>query len=64
MVGEPEVFYSGVFENVGGRSYAIHPDGERALVISSENLASSIRVITNWFSKVERLIRESESDSD
>ena len=64
IVGEPQVFYSGVFENVGGRSYAIHPDGERALVISSENLASSIRVITNWFSKVERIIQENRSDSD
>lgn len=58
ILGEPEVFYSGVFENVGGRSYAIHPDGKRALVISSENLASSIRVVTNWFSKVERIIQD------
>ena len=63
IVGEPQVFYSGVFENVGGRSYAIHPDGERALVISSENLASSIRVVTNWFSKVERIIQDDESVS-
>ena len=58
ILGEPEVFYSGVFENVGGRSYAIHPDGKRALVISSEDLASSIRVVTNWFAKVERIIQD------
>ena len=61
-IGEPQVFYSGFFENVGGRSYAIHPDGERALVIRSENLASSIRVVSNWFAKVEQLIEESEAE--
>lgn len=60
-IGEPRVFYSGVFENVGGRSYAIHPDGERALVIRSENLASSIRVVSNWFAKVEQLIQQNEA---
>jgi Tol biopolymer transport system component len=62
-IGEPQVFYSGTFENVGGRSYAVHPDGHRALVIHSENLTSSIRVVTNWFAKVERLIQESESET-
>jgi Tol biopolymer transport system component len=62
-IGEPEVFYAGTFENVGGRSYAVHPDGERALVIHSENLSSSIRVVTNWFTKVERLIQESEAET-
>jgi len=61
QIGEPQIFFSGVFENVGGRSYAIHPDGERALVIRSENLASSIRVVSNWFAKVEQLIQESEA---
>jgi len=64
QIGEPQVFYSGVFENVGGRSYAIHPDGERALVIRSENLASSIRIVSNWFAKVEQLIRESEAEAE
>lgn len=63
-IGEPQVFYSGTFENVGGRSYAVHPDGERALVIHSENLTSSIRVVTNWFAKVERLIQESEAETN
>jgi len=64
QIGEPQIFYSGVFENVGGRSYAIHPDGERALVIRSENLASSIRVVSNWFAKVEQLIQESEAKAE
>jgi len=61
-LGEPEVFYAGTFENLGGRSYAVHPDGERAMVIHSKNLSSSIRVVTNWFAKVERMIRESEAE--
>lgn len=63
-IGEPQVFYSGTFENVGGRSYAVHPDGQRALVIHSENLTSSIRVVTNWFAEVERLIQESKSEAN
>jgi len=63
-IGEPEVLYAGTFENVGGRSYAVHPDDERALVIHAENLSSSIRVVTNWFAKVERLIQESEAKTN
>ena len=60
-IGEPQVFYEGEFVNVGGRSYDISPDGERALVITaSEGTARSIRVITNWFDEVERKIRASE----
>lgn len=61
-IGKPEVFYSGTFENVGGRSYALHPDGDRALVIRSENLSSSVRVVTNWFDHVDRLIREADAE--
>ena len=60
-LGEPQVFFEGEFVNVGGRSYDISPDGERALVISaSEGTASSIRVITNWFDVVERVISANE----
>ena len=60
-IGEPQVFYEGEFVNVGGRSYDISPDGERALVITaSEGTARSIRVITNWFDRVERIISASE----
>jgi len=63
-IGEAEVLYAGTFENVGGRSYDIHPDGERAVVIHSENLSSSIRVVTNWFAKVERLVHQSEAETN
>jgi len=59
-VSRPRVFYAGVFENVSGRSFDVHPDGERALVIQSEDLASSIRLVTNWFADVEKIIGESE----
>ena len=59
-VSRPRVFYTGVFENVSGRSFDIHPDGERALVIQSEDLATSVRLVTNWFAEVEKIVRESE----
>ena len=59
-VGQPRVFYAGVFENVSGRSYDIDPNEERALVIRSDDLAPSMRVVTNWFGRVEAIIRESE----
>ena len=63
-IGEPQLFYSGTFENISGRSYAVHPDGDRALVIHARNLSPSIRVVTNWFAKVDRMIRESEAHSN
>ncbi|MDX1508021.1 MAG: hypothetical protein R3358_07060 [Woeseiaceae bacterium] len=55
-IGAPEVFLAVEFENVANRSYDIHPDGERALVIKGENLASSVHVVTNWFDEVGRMI--------
>ncbi len=63
QIGEPEVFFEGEFENINNRSYDVHPDGQRALVIRGENIASSIRVVTNWFSEVERIILENEASS-
>lgn len=61
-IGEPQVFFAGEFENVSHRSYDVHPDGRRSLVIrGGKNTASSIRVVTNWFSEVERLVREGEA---
>lgn len=60
-IGEPQVFFEDEFVNVGGRSYDISPDGERALVITaSDGTAASIRVITNWFDEVERIISANE----
>ncbi len=61
QIGEPEIFFKGEFENISNRSYDVHPDGQRALVIRGENIASSIRVVTNWFSEVERMILENEA---
>lgn len=60
-IGEPQIFFAGEFENVSHRSYDVHPDGRRSLVIrGGKNTASSIRVVTNWFSEVERLVWEEE----
>ena len=61
QIGEPEIFFEGEFVNIGGRSYDVHPDGQRALVIRADSRAGSIRVITNWFSEVERMISENEA---
>ena len=62
-IGEPEIFYEGSFVNVGGRSYDIGPNGERALVIrASEDTTRSLRVVTNWFGEVERILSASESE--
>ncbi len=63
QIGEPEIFFEGEFENINNRSYDVHPDGQRALVIRGENNASSIHVVTNWFSEVERMVLENESAS-
>jgi Tol biopolymer transport system component len=62
-IGEPDSFFRGEFENVGGRSYDVHPDGQRVLVIRADNAMASIRVVTNWFGEVERVIRENEAAS-
>jgi len=62
VLGEPRVFYAGSFVNVGGRSFDIHPDGSRALVIEGpKDTATSIRLITNWLDEVERIVSASES---
>ncbi|MCH8931221.1 MAG: PD40 domain-containing protein [Proteobacteria bacterium] len=63
QIGEPEIFFDGEFENINNRSYDVYPDGQRALVIRGENITSSIRVVTNWFSEVERMIIENEASS-
>ena len=61
VIGEPEVFFEGEFVNLGGRSYDVDADGQRALVIGdAENTTSSLRVITNWFDIVEQLVSENE----
>jgi serine/threonine-protein kinase len=63
QIGEPEVYFDGEFENISNRSYDVHPDSQRALVIRGKNNASSIHVVTNWFSEVERMILENEASS-
>ena len=60
-IGAPEVFFEGEFVNVGGRSYDIDRKGQQALVLRDVSTSSSsVRVITNWFDIVERMVAESE----
>ncbi len=63
-IGEPEVFFEGEFVNVSGRSYDIHSNGQQGLVIRDISATgSSVRVITNWFDMVERMVAETERSS-
>jgi serine/threonine-protein kinase len=58
-IGAPEVFYEGDFVNVGGRSYDIPSDEERALVIDGGAAATTmLNVVQGWLAEVERLIEE------
>jgi serine/threonine-protein kinase len=56
--GDPELIIEGPYLNVGGRSYDLHPDGERFLMIDVPRVESSdrIHIITNWAAEVERLV--------
>jgi hypothetical protein len=41
-----------------GRKWDIHPDGDRFLMLEHENMdpVEGIRVVTNWFTELERLV--------
>ena len=56
-----EVFYSGAFVNVSGRSYDISSDGQRALVMDGGVVTTTtLNVVQGWLADVERLIAEAE----
>jgi Tol biopolymer transport system component len=60
-VGTPQAFWEGDFVNVGGRSYEISTDNQRALVIDGGvGTTTRLRVIQGWLAEVERLIDEAE----
>ena len=60
-LSEPREFYAGDFVNVGGRSFDISLDGTSALLIAaSTGTARSIRMITHWLDRVEKIVSESE----
>ena len=60
-VATPEVFYSGAFVNVSGRSYDISSDGQRALVMDGGVVTTTtLNVVQGWLADVERLIAEAE----
>ena len=41
-----------------GRKWDIHPDGDRFLMLENESVdtVDGIRVVTNWFTELERLV--------
>jgi hypothetical protein len=57
--GTPAVLFDGVYNlrSDTGISYDLHPDGDRFLMVrlTDENVASAIRVVTNWFDDLKRL---------
>jgi Tol biopolymer transport system component len=44
-----------------GRKWDIHPDGDRFLMLENESVdtVDGIRVVTNWFTELERLVQTS-----
>jgi Tol biopolymer transport system component/predicted Ser/Thr protein kinase len=58
--GMEELLFEGYFTPGirWGRKWDIHPDGDRFLMLKQENLdpVEGIRVVTNWFSELERLV--------
>jgi serine/threonine-protein kinase len=56
--GDPELIIEGPYLNVGGRSYDLHPDGERFLLIDVPRVESGdrIHVVTNWVAEMARQV--------
>ena len=54
----PEFFVEGDFLNVGGPEFEVSPDGSRLLLLqgSGERTQSTLSLITNWFTELERLV--------
>jgi hypothetical protein len=58
--GREELLFEGDFEGgvVFGAKWDIHPDGDRFLMLQAVHPEppEGIRVVTNWFSELERLV--------
>jgi serine/threonine-protein kinase len=58
--GREELLFEGDFEAgvVFGAKWDIHPDGDRFLMLQIEHpeAPSGIRIVTNWFAELERLV--------
>ena len=56
--GAPRLVLEGAYFNVAGRSFDLHPDGDRFLVIDTprERTADRIYVIKNWVEEMKRQV--------
>ena len=56
--GEPELIIQGPYMNVAERSYDLHPNGDRFLLIDVPRVETSdrIHVVTNWAAEVARQV--------
>ena len=60
--GKPELLFQGSFEGqegqgwVGSANYDVTPDGQRFVMIQSEQTSGEIHVVVNWFEELERLV--------
>lgn len=53
--GKPELLFEGSYVDVGGKSYALSPDGQRILLLKSdkgENVTDNLVIVDSWFEEV------------
>ena len=59
--GKPRVlFESDYYQSSAGREYDVTPDGQRFLMVRTENLeretVTELHVVLNWFEELKRLV--------
>ncbi len=55
--GKPELLFEGQYLTLGPRAeYDVTPDGQRFLMIKSEQQVTQINVVLNWFEELKRLV--------
>ena len=56
-VGAPRVLFEGQYlTQLNARSYDVHPDGKRFLMIDPGREATDLVIVLNWFEELERLV--------
>jgi serine/threonine-protein kinase len=56
--GKPELLFEGSYVDVGGKSFALSPDGQRILLLKSdknENVTDNLVIVDNWFEELKRI---------
>ncbi|MDH3648987.1 MAG: hypothetical protein OEQ53_04850 [Saprospiraceae bacterium] len=54
----PELLFEGSYLDVGGKSFALSPDGQRILLLKSDNderVSDNLVIVDNWFEEVKRI---------